>query len=124
MNKNKIIIHLTLLSAVIVGAILYFYIFNDYQEILTNNWTSLIFMVIVIHILIELFFKVLLKYFQEKIPNVFKKENSLPSTPMQWKIYNFAMMFFVGMYVLFFVVWGFAILILGGMWLWAYYFGS
>ncbi|OPH39767.1 hypothetical protein [Moraxella equi] len=124
MNKNKIIIHLALLSIVIVGAILYFYVFNDYQEILTNNWISLIFMVIVIHILIELFFKVLLKYFQEKIPNVFKKENSLPSTPMQWKIYNFVMMFFVGMYVLFFLVWGFAILILGGMWLWAYYFGS
>lgn len=121
MNKNKIIIHLTLLSIVIVGAILYFYIFNDYKEILTNNWISLIFMVIVINILIELFFKVLLKYFQEKIPHIFKKENSLPATPMQWKIYNFAMMFFVGMYVLFFVVLGLAILVLGGMWLWAYY---
>ena len=121
MSKDKIIIHLALLLTVIIGSIVYFYVFNDYQKMLKVSWFSLIFMLIVINLLIELFFKVLLKYFQEKIPHIFKKENSLPATPMQWKIYNFAMMFFVGMYVLFFVVLGLAILVLGTMWLWAYY---
>lgn len=62
-------------------------------------------MVIVIHVLIELFFRLILGNLQEKIPHIFKKENSLPATPMQWKIYNAAMMFFVGMYVLFLWFW-------------------
>lgn len=124
MNKHKTLIHIAVLATTIIGSILYFYIFNDYQEIFKNSWVSLIFMVIVIHVLIELFFKLLLRVFQEKIPLIFKKENSLPSTPRQWQFYNFAMIFFTGLHILFFVVLVVAILILGGLWLWVYYFGS
>lgn len=124
MNKHKTLIHIAVLATTIIGSILYFYIFNDYQEIFKNSWISLIFMVIVIHVLIELFFKLLLRVFQEKIPHIFKKENSLPSTPRQWQFYNFAMIFFTGLHILFFVVLVVAILILGGLWLWVYYFGS
>ncbi|TWV80827.1 hypothetical protein [Moraxella sp. VT-16-12] len=124
MNKHKTLIHIAVLAATIIGSILYFYIFNDYQEIFKNSWLSLIFMVIVIHVLIELFFKLLLRVFQEKIPHIFKKENALPATPMQWQFYNFAMIFFTGLHILFFVVLVVAILILGGLWLWVYYFGS
>lgn len=115
MDKYKLPIHITFLLLIIVGSILYFYIFNNYQQIFKESWLLLIFMVFVIHVLIELFFRLLVNNFQEKIPHIFKKENSLPVTPMQWKIYDLAMMFFVGMYVLFFVILGLAILVLGGM---------
>lgn len=71
MDKYKLPIHIVFLLVIIIGSILYFYIFNDYQEMFNKSWFSLIFMVIVIHVLIELFFRLLLGNLQEKNPPYF-----------------------------------------------------